>query len=940
MYLSKSFRFSLVLLAVVGGREVAAQQSIDAHTKEVQLGTNSFTLANPIPSWVDLAPIPEPEKPQPVVIRLAETHFLVDRVPVTFVRRATLINDAASLTNAGRFSIAFSPEYERVELHAIRIHRDHEQLDRTTTSNIRFLQREQGLENGIYSGQITASVLIEDLRVGDTLEISYSTYGQNPVFDGKYFRTSSWDQGLPTQHRRVVLNYPSERHIAWRMVGERGKTSVVPDDVIRGGHHKVEFDEQPLPHFVGEAQTPPDFFAFRFLQFSEFSSWNEVAKWAKTLFDAKAELGGELKDAVMKIRALDTDQARIAAALEFVQSQVRYFSVSLGESSHRPTSPDEVWRRRYGDCKDKSLLLIALLREMGIESEPALLQIGRHAGLEKTLPSPQFFNHVIVQVMVNGKTFFLDPTRLGQHGLLDRMGQAHEGSEVLIVSNGTNELSTVSADAESVGDEIAEHAVLSKLGADGELEIKRVWNGVAAEQLRVVFERTTRDQILKGIGDAMERRYPGAKLVGEPAIQDDTVNNTFAMAAAYKIPKLAMEKDGSWFVAFKPDNMQNVFATSPSATREMPLRIPAFPYHAKYSFEMTFPPEVSVVSDPRAETVANQYFNATVTEYFRGNIAKKTIDLATLRFSVDPENHGKYAEDLRAINKAIGGVFVVGKAGIKSDTNRSDLAHRLRDLRQEAIKKTTETIEGGKISGSDLADAHGLRCIAYADLERYEEALADANTAVRLAPNSPLPLSCRADVYSRTAQFEKSIADFSKAISLGSTDAMTFRGRGLSRFFAGRLEDAAVDLSKASELADKETRLYSDIWFAITYRRLGKPIPEDLVKRAAAEARGEWPRPCLAMLTGALSPDDVLKIVDEKKDDDRQMALAEASFYIGENHLLAGDTKLAQSFFEKTRELGVIIYIEHISAGLELARLKAGGPSASALPATPRPVAH
>ena len=41
----------------------------------------------------------------------------------------------------------------------------------------------------------------------------------------------------------------------------------------------------------------------------------------------------------MKLRALPTDEARIAAALEFVQSEIRYFSVSLGESSHRPASP-------------------------------------------------------------------------------------------------------------------------------------------------------------------------------------------------------------------------------------------------------------------------------------------------------------------------------------------------------------------------------------------------------------------------------------------------------------------------------------------------------------------------------------------------------------------------------------------------------------------------
>jgi lipoprotein NlpI/transglutaminase-like putative cysteine protease len=936
MYLAKLFRAGVVLAAILSGCEASAQQNTDNQLKEVQLGSGAFTLADPVPSWVDPSPIPEATKPQPIVVRLADTQYLVGQTPATYVRRATLINDAASLTAAGRFSISFAPEYERVQLHAIRIYRGQDQLDRTTTSNIRFLQREQGLEQGVYSGRVTASILVDDLRVGDTIDISYSTYGQNPVFGGKYFGVSVWDQGLPTLHRRVVLNYPVNRSIVWRMIGDREAPPLTPRDTVRDGMHRVEFDQQPLPEIVGEALVSPDFFGFRFLQFSEFANWNDVAKWATTLFETKAAVGDELQSVVKRIRALDSDQARVSAALEFVQSQIRYFSVSLGESSHRPALPDEVLRRRYGDCKDKSFLLVTLLRELGIESRPILLQIGRRAGLEKTLPSPQFFDHVIVRVSLGGKTFFLDPTRLGQHGLLDQMGQAHEGAEVLVVASDTRELSTISSDhADTVGDEITERATLSKLGDEGKLETRRVWNGLAAERLRVLFERTPRDQVLRGIGNAMERRYPGARLVGEPAIHDDPVQNVFSIAATYKVPKLASDRDGNWVVFFKPDNMQDVVVTSPSATRATPLRIPGFPYHGKYSFEMTFPEEVSVVADPRAQTTANNYFSATVSEYFRGNIARKTVDLATLRSSVEAKNYPGYAEDLRTVNKAIGGVFVVPKSSIKSTEASAslDFQHRLEDLRQETIKKATETIAGGKLSGSDLADVYCLRGNAYSDLERYEEALQDTNNSVRLAPNASGPLSCRAEVYFRLGQFEKSIADYSKAISLGATDALSFRGRGISRFFAGHLEDASTDFVKASELADQETKIYCDIWLASAFGRLKKTLPDDVARRAAADARGEWPRAGLAMLTGAISPDDLLKTLEEKKGDERDMALAEAYFYLGEHYLVAGDNKTAQSYFEKTRGLGVIIYTEHIAAGLELARLKADGSAASAAPA-------
>ena len=936
MYLAGLVRAGVVLAAMVSGCAASAQQNADNQLKEVQLGSGAFTLGDPVPSWVDPTPIPEVTKPQPVVVRLMDTQYLVGKTPATYIRRAILINDATSLTAAGRFSIAFAPEYERVQLHAVRIYRGQDQLDRTTTSNIRFLQREQGLEQGVYSGRVTASILVDDLRVGDTLDISYSTYGQNPVFGGKYIGLSAWDQGLPTLRRRVVMNYPVDRPIVWRLVGDRKAPPLVPSDTVRDGMHRVEFDQQPLPEIVGEAYASPDFFGFRFLQFSEFANWNDVAKWATALFETKAALGNELQRIVERIRALDSDQARVTAALEFVQSQIRYFSVSLGESSHRPASPDEVLRRRYGDCKDKTFLLVTMLREFGIESRPVLLQIGRRAGLDETLPSPQFFDHAIVQVVLGGKTYFLDPTRLGQHGLLDHMGQMHEGAEVLVVAADTAGLSRISSDrTDAVGDEITEHATLTKLGEEGELETRRVWSGLGAEQLRVLYERTSPDQVLRSIGNAMEQRYPGARLVGAPDIHDDPVQNIFSISATYKVPKLASEKDGNWVVLFKPDNMQNVVVTSPSATRSTPLRIPVFPFHGKYSFDMTFPEEVSVLTDPLAQTTKNDYFTATVSGYFRGNIARKSVDLTTLRASVDAEKYPGFAEDLRAVNKAIGGFLVVPKMSIKStDPSASlDFQHRIEGQLQETIKKTTETITAGKLSGSDLADVYCLRGNAYADLARYEEALQDVNNSVRLAPNAPNPLSCRAETYFRSGQFEKSIADYSKAISLGATDAAAFRGRGVSRFFAGHMEDASTDFVKASEFADQETKIYCDIWLAAAFGRLKKALPDEVIRRAAADAHGEWPRAGLAMMTGAISPDDMLKALEEKKGDERAMTLAEAYFYAGEHYLGAGDNKTARSYFEKTRGLGVIIYTEHISAEFELARLKGDGASASDQPA-------
>src|SRR5437870_347882 len=79
---------------------------------------------------------------------------------------------------------------------------------------------EAALENGVYSGTVTASILVDDLRVGDTIEYQYSVVGDNPVFGGKFFNGASWDQASPVERRRVLLTHPADRAIGWKLVGE------------------------------------------------------------------------------------------------------------------------------------------------------------------------------------------------------------------------------------------------------------------------------------------------------------------------------------------------------------------------------------------------------------------------------------------------------------------------------------------------------------------------------------------------------------------------------------------------------------------------------------------------------------------------------------------------------------------------------------------------
>src|SRR5882672_4655327 len=182
--------------------------------KEVQVAADSFSAGTPVPPWVEAIAVPPPSSPEAneqVVVRLMDTQFLAADIPAYFVHRAITANGPDALGEAGQIVIPFSPTYQRMELHSVAILRGADTLDRTKTSTVRFLQREPGLEQGIDSGVVTASIVIGDVRAGDTVEVRYSIHGENPVFDRRYFHEASWDQLSRVQYRSILLNYPASR---------------------------------------------------------------------------------------------------------------------------------------------------------------------------------------------------------------------------------------------------------------------------------------------------------------------------------------------------------------------------------------------------------------------------------------------------------------------------------------------------------------------------------------------------------------------------------------------------------------------------------------------------------------------------------------------------------------------------------------------------------
>jgi hypothetical protein len=308
--------------------------------------------------------------------------------------------DTSGVEKAANVSIHFDPSYQTLTLHAINLIRAGQLQKKLGSTSIKVLQQKKELEALIYDGQKSVNALLNDVRVGDIVEYSYSVDGMNPVFQNMVSGGSDMLWRVAVERVFLRLMVPSARHIAVKA----RNTSLQAQVLERDGYRDVRWNVLQQPELLIDPEAPDWFNPYAMLEWSEFPDWAAVAQWALPLYRTSAQLGEPLQREVDAIAAADRDPARrIAAVLRLVQRDIRYLGIEVGLGSHAPAAPATIFQRRFGDCKDKALLMIAMLRVLGLETNAALVHTSARQETAKALPSPGAFNHVLVQVRLAGK---------------------------------------------------------------------------------------------------------------------------------------------------------------------------------------------------------------------------------------------------------------------------------------------------------------------------------------------------------------------------------------------------------------------------------------------------------------------------------------------------------------------------------------------------------
>ncbi|MBI1967496.1 MAG: DUF3857 domain-containing protein [Gemmatimonadetes bacterium] len=357
------------------------------------------------------------------------------------------------------------------------------------------------LEAPVYSDSKVRRVSIGGVAPGTLLDFSWTTERVQPYLPGDFWSGWRVTTGRLVRRSRLIVDVPvglepriKEENIRFprRVVEARGRRvyTWAATDVP-----KVEsepFAASPNSVYVGINVAGP-------------IHWADIARWYADLsrdrYALTPELEATLGGLVQGAKTLD-DSLRVVH--RWVSQDFRYVSLSLGLGGYQPRLPASVMSTRYGDCKDKATLFIALARRMGVRAYPVLLSSA--GGVERSLPTISQFDHMIAAVDRPAGRMYVDLT--SAYTPWGQLPAAEQGEFGLVVHPaGTSE--EVRFPADSVSANRAEFMI------DGELSPTGLFTGRYTERrtgiqqygLRDAFSRdftaSERDQLARSIANAV-----------------------------------------------------------------------------------------------------------------------------------------------------------------------------------------------------------------------------------------------------------------------------------------------------------------------------------------------------------------------------------------------------------------------------------------------------
>ncbi|MHC9544102.1 MAG: DUF3857 domain-containing transglutaminase family protein [Vulcanimicrobiota bacterium] len=279
------------------------------------------------------------------------------------------------------------------------------------------------------------SVTVPSLSVGCSIAYEAVTTTKALLKDN-YTDAFMFQGSEPLLSKKVTINGPSSRPLHY--IVKNG--SLTFKESKEGNRITYQWQAQKVPMIITEPGMVSIGDVGTKLVVGTFKDWKEISRFGDSLNQDKLDSTPEMKETVKKLTSgLATEDEKILAIFRFISQKIRYMGSAMDIGAFiEPHKASYTFEKQYGVCRDKSVLMASMLREIGVHCDDVLINVNIDTVPE--IPTV-YFQHAICAVKKkDGSVIFMDPTL----ELSSSMGESYTGDKhVLLLTKEGNDLAVV-----------------------------------------------------------------------------------------------------------------------------------------------------------------------------------------------------------------------------------------------------------------------------------------------------------------------------------------------------------------------------------------------------------------------------------------------------------------------------------------------------------------
>ena len=552
-----------------------------------------------------------------------------------YERYANQLLSGSAVEENSTISIRFDPSFQNVILHSVQVIRDGVATDRLNLSEFQIYRFETDRDRLIYNGDLELAFIVPDVRVGDILDHSYTVVGRNPAF-GPHF-TDGLRHAYGVEVGRVTNRLLIQNDLTYQM--KHHQDAADPEITAENGFSVLEWSQDDVAFRGTEDNRPYWDWAYPTTEVTSFASWAEVGQHLADAYDPAQFRSEDITAIAAEIASEHADpKDQLRAALDYVQSNIRYLGIELGAGGYIPRAPDLVLSRRFGDCKDVTLLLVTILEALDIKAAPVLVNTDDGYGLTAALPSIGAFDHVITTAWLDGAQHYLDATLDTQMGDIAHMEQGDHGFG-LIVSPDSEGLFRAVGNGPEYSRDFTDTFDLRAEGSEVLFTSISTYRGDEAESMNAWVDAKGKPYVEENFLSYFQDYFPTIEQYGPFLIILDEDKAELNVTGFYRIPNAWSENEDQnqmEFTAYASELTSDLpEIETEEGTRKSPYSIP-HSVRTRHTIDVKYPDDWELLT--LDEEISLPSLDYTETRSVEGAIYRNVFTLESKSNRISPED--------------------------------------------------------------------------------------------------------------------------------------------------------------------------------------------------------------------------------------------------------------------------------------------------------------